>query len=134
MAQRRRHRPRIKRKPYEPSAPGAFARQRSARTFQELLAKLREGWQKRQLRWNDVKWGLIGMADTVREEHEIDVRMAMVPHRHLGIEFYLALIQVGVGRETITITEQFTKSFEADEPADGDDDIALSYYNCEPEV
>lgn len=134
MAGRQRRRERLKRRPYEQHGEGDYARQHAVRQMQAMVRKMRSGWATGSLRWNEVKWGLIGMADLVREELGVEVRMLLVPHQQMGTEFYLAQIQIGDGRKAMTVAEQFLKSFEADPRDGGDGDVALSYYNCEPEV
>jgi len=134
MAGRRARRERIKRKPYAPKQDGDYARQRAVRQMQLIVNKMRAGWATGQLRWNEVKWLLIAMADLVREELGVQVRMAMIDQEQVGQRYYLAQIQVGDPPSVMTIAEQFLASFEADKPSEGDGDIALSYYNCEPEV
>lgn len=135
MAQGRR-RERIVRQPWQKATPEAYAQQRAFRRLQAACSRLSGWWAQRKLRWDDVKWGLISIADEVRADIGVEVRMEMlaaVEAPRLGFaDGYAVHIQVGDPPTAMTIVSHFAAGGEAPAPAGGDKDTAKSYYHCEP--
>jgi len=113
-------------------APEQVALQRAMRRMSAALHKVRDAWSAGALGWDDAKWLLIGVADLVREDLGVEVRMAMTgPHDRGRTRVYRAQVQVGDGAMCLSDLAELPASLEARGKTT---ERAMAYYNCEPQV